>query len=926
MKTRNYTRAWMITFLLIVTVDQVMIAQSACPNANFSNQDFSSWQGATGDYNLPNGVNGIMPGRHTVFTAPALDANTCGGLNVIPPGEVASARLGNAGTGAEAEQLFYGMVVDPQNALFIYKYAVVLENPAGHLPTEQPEFAVRVLDQFGNQIGGNCGTYTVYGGQPGQNFQTCGGVTWLPWTTVGIDLTPFMGQQVFIEFTTKDCALGGHFGYAYICAGCSPLALTLDSCQGDTDITMVAPNGFQQYDWNPGALNGQTITVPTPAIGTVFTCTMTTFSNQGNCSVDVQVTVTPTIVQAEFLGDTVCHGLANNFLDGSTVNNGMVTSWQWNFGDGTLGNTSAPAHVYAQPGQYNVTLIATSDQGCSDTISNPIIVHATPTAAFLVDGSCTNDLVTFLNQSAGLAPLASNWNFGDGATSFVQSPTHQYLNANAYTTTLIVTDGNDCSDTAIQQNTIFNPPAVDAGPDQFICPGQTTTVNASGALNYSWNQGLQNNVPFLLTQPSYCVVTGWDANGCMNTDSLFVDYYPVSSVDAGVDQTVCEGDSVSLLASGSVSYSWSNGQQNGDPFVPMVGNSVFEVIGTDVHGCSDTDQVTVITNPLPPVNAGPDAVVCRETPILLQASGAVSYVWSNGSANNTTFIPNGPTTLAVTGTSAAGCSATDSVSFTFDTYPVILPAFSVNSGCVPLQTDLSVGLPGYHVHWNFGDGNASTGSPVSHTYQTDGCFDVTVEVVSPIGCTYDTVLMTAICVFPNPHALFQPSPYIMSELDPTTTMQNASIGATSYSWDFGDGSFSNLTDPSHTYSETPGSYEIILTAISDHGCTDTAMATVLVEEELIYYVPNTFTPDGDKHNQIFLPVIESGFDPDSYRFFIFNRWGQLVFESKDILVGWDGTFDGFQAQDGTYTWKIEFKSTLRRQVDNVITGHVNVLR
>ncbi len=166
----------------------------------------------------------------------------------------------------------------------------------------------------------------------------------------------------------------------------------------------------------------------------------------------------------------------------------------------------------------------------------------------------------------------------------------------------------------------------------------------------------------------------------------------------------------------------------------------------------------------------------------------------------------------------------------------------------------------------------------------------------------------------------------MSELDPTTTMQNASIGATSYSWDFGDGSFSNLSDPSHTYSETPGSYEIILTAVSDHGCTDTAMAKVLVEEELIYYVPNTFTPDGDNHNQTFLPVIESGFDPDSYRFFIFNRWGQLVFESKDILVGWDGTFDGFQAQDGTYTWKIEFKSTLRRQVDNVVTGHVNVLR
>ena len=117
-----------------------------------------------------------------------------------------------------------------------------------------------------------------------------------------------------------------------------------------------------------------------------------------------------------------------------------------------------------------------------------------------------------------------------------------------------------------------------------------------------------------------------------------------------------------------------------------------------------------------------------------------------------------------------------------------------------------------------------------------------------------------------------------------------------------------------------------MSVVSDHGCVDTAQATVVVEEDLIYYVPNTFTPDGDQHNGIFKPVIESGFDPNSYRFYIFNRWGQLIFESKDIEEGWNGTFDGVVAQDGTYTWKIEFKSTLRRQVENVVTGHVNLLR
>jgi trimeric autotransporter adhesin len=99
-----------------------------------------------------------------------------------------------------------------------------------------------------------------------------------------------------------------------------------------------------------------------------------------------------------------------------------------------------------------------------------------------------------------------------------------------------------------------------------------------------------------------------------------------------------------------------------------------------------------------------------------------------------------------------------------------------------------------------------------------------------------------------------------------------------------------------------------------------------VEEDLIYYVPNTFTPDGDGTNDDFKPVIESGFDPSSYRFYIFNRWGQQIFESKDIEVGWNGTFNGLEAQDGTYTWKIEFKSTLRGRVDNIVTGHVNILK
>ena len=171
-----YLRHLFYSFLILVSAQFNATAQNnaGCPNANFSMGNFSNWQGYTGNYQNPASAVGIVPGRHTVITAQGNDPFSCGGLQMIPPGSSFSARLGNSGTGAQGEQLRYTLNVTPQNALFIYKYAVVLEDP-GHPPNAQPVFQMRLLDQNGTQIGGNCGQYTVYGGQPGQNFQTCGG-------------------------------------------------------------------------------------------------------------------------------------------------------------------------------------------------------------------------------------------------------------------------------------------------------------------------------------------------------------------------------------------------------------------------------------------------------------------------------------------------------------------------------------------------------------------------------------------------------------------------------------------------------------------------------------------------------------------------------------------------------------------------------
>jgi len=144
---------------------------------------------------------------------------------------------------------------------------------------------------------------------------------------------------------------------------------------------------------------------------------------------------------------------------------------------------------------------------------------------------------------------------------------------------------------------------------------------------------------------------------------------------------------------------------------------------------------------------------------------------------------------------------------------------------------------------------------------------------------------------------------------------------------FGDGSGTVQTNPSHIFPDTIAStYEVTLVANNIYDCPDTLVKTITVYEDLLLFIPNTFTPDDNKFNQIFKPVITAGFLTENYNFIVFNRWGEIVFETKDIKEGWDGTtVKGELSQEGTYTWQI-FITESRYAKRKVLTGHVNILR
>lgn len=186
-------------------------------------------------------------------------------------------------------------------------------------------------------------------------------------------------------------------------------------------------------------------------------------------------------------------------------------------------------------------------------------------------------------------------------------------------------------------------------------------------------------------------------------------------------------------------------------------------------------------------------------------------------------------------------------------------------GCEPLDVAFvneSIAGASATCHWDLGDGATSSNCALdSHTYVLPGCYDVTLTMTEN-GCVGTTTINDAVCVHPNPTANFS---WLESQIfsdDPTVNFVNASTNANSYAWDFGDGGTSIVT--------------------------------------------NAFTPDGDEHNNVFGPVMGTGFDATDFQFEIYNRWGEKIFESFDVNGRWDGTFQGKLVQPGTYTWKLTF--------------------
>ncbi len=366
----------------------------------------------------------------------------------------------------------------------------------------------------------------------------------------------------------------------------------------------------------------------------------------------------------------------------ATLTAGGADTYQWFNASGTqVGNNSI---INVSPSSSTgYTVIGTSSNGCKDTAVAQLIVNPIPVVSIsgLNNAYCLNAAdVTLIGSPAGGTFSGTAVN-GDTLSASA-------LGAGTYTVQYNYTDTNGCSNSTSTGVTIYPLPVINASAgNPFICSGTSVSLNASGAASYTWtpatslNTSTGANVTATPTIATTYTVTGTDANGCTAADSTTVDVGGIIALTlTNNNPQICLGNSTTLTANGATSYTWLpatglSATTGSSVTTSVTQTTTYTVTGVDANGCSGTDTVTVIVNPLPVVTATHDTSICNGGSAVLNAYGAQTYTWVNGfntqSGSSITVNPSSNTTWVVIGTDANGCTASTTAQITVNDNPLV---------------------------------------------------------------------------------------------------------------------------------------------------------------------------------------------------------------------------------------------------------------
>ena len=710
-------------------------------------------------------------------------------------------------------------------------------------------------------------------------------------------------------------------------------------CNGQSatlNSTTSIPGGT--YLWSNNATTAN-ITV-SPAATTTYTLVYTAPTGCQNAPVSGTVTVNavPTVT---IVNDTVCNGTAGTLVATPSFPGG---TFLWTPGNQTTQNLTVSPNTTTT---YSV--VYTSGSNCSSpAASGTIVVNPIPVLVTTLaqPNICSGDAVS-IGMNSNVPGSVISWNNTESLVTGSTAGNGTSINdiitslgtATGTVNYTITAQANNCS--SLPQTlvvTVYPIPNITLVNDT-ICQGSQGTLNAipdvaGGTFLWSYNALTSQSISLSPAQTtSYNVL--YDYNGCINTATASIVVNPVPSVTLN-SGNICFGDSMVLTANPSIpggTFNWNPGGLGPQSITLNPGSTTTIAVDYTLNNCTSQAANSTITVTQLPVITMDDTTICQgqlATMTAIPSQSGGTFDWSPGGPGPQTasLTPNSTTAIAVTYTLNGCASNSVSANVIVNPLPVAAVISPAVTGCLPLAYSFEADTSQAHDNftWNV-NGGVFNGDVVSGTSMIGGCQNVTLTNTLN-GCSTTTTYVDYLCPEAAPLASFDASIAYFSEPNQSVSFLYSSSGAVTYNWLFGDGSSSTTESPQHNYSGISSSGTTIwLYAYSSLGCVDSVSKEIPFQDGLIYYIPNTFTPDGDMYNNTFKPVFTSGFDPYNYSLQIFDRWGELIFESYNNAIGWDGTYglNGNLIQSGTYSYRVRFK-VLKNDEYQVVVGYVNLLK
>lgn len=604
---------------------------------------------------------------------------------------------------------------------------------------------------------------------------------------------------------------------------------------------------------------------------------------------DFQFNVTfcePTFIVTIPEQEQFCDGLTFNFDVGDT----NADQFYWDFGDPNsdedFSTEISPTWTYSDTGMYVVTLIANPGWNCADTVSTTYAAYPEIIPVILEDSyNCDTGvgLYSFVAGGEYGEEASFLWDFGPSAspsTSTDQNPEDITFNSAEFDISLTVFE-NGC-ETVVEENFVPPPPPVASiAPQETFCTGLTYSFenDSENATSYVWDFGLLGN------------------------------------------------DDISTSISPQFTY-------------PDTGVYTITLLASAFGACPDTAQIDIEVYWLLDAFFVPPPAQCfTGNAFSFEGEGTVEstavYEWSfEGSASipsHNGFAPppiswEEPGVFEVElSVSANGC--VDTFSHPIEVIPD--PSIDFSGGgerCPPFPVAFdnnSFTFTSASYLWNFGDGSTSTQPNPTHTYAQPGTYDVTLFMTTTGDCSQDLVMVVpdAVTVFPVPSAGFDVEPNTVDILEPHVSVTDLSFGGTSVIYNFGDGGISQEWNPEYSYTGS-GIFQLTQTVENEFGCRARATGEVSVEGTL-FYAPNAFTPDNDGINDYWIPVV-TGYS--RFHLEVYNRWGEVIFETRDPNIVWSGNVKGgdHYAQNGLYVYRCVVHDLIG--LPHEFEGHISLIR